>query len=177
MYKKRSIILFIVWLPFFVKAQNKILIDSTKRNELHLNVLTSLSYGFIEISYERILTNNSSVGLSAFVPVIKHDTYAYGFIPYYRFFLGKNVANGLFLEGNLGLLARKDNLKMVYDEYGGYSSLLNTGLNYGYGVALGAKLKSKTSFIVNLYGGVVRLFNANGDNVFPRAGITVGKRF
>ena len=141
MFKKRSIILFMVSLSFFVQAQETILVDSIKRNELHLNLLTSLSYGFVEISYERILTKNSSVGLSAFVPVIKHNTYAYGFIPYYRYFLGKSVANGLFLEGNLGLLARKNN------------------------------------FIVNLYGGVVRLLNTNGDNVFPRAGVTVGKRF
>lgn len=169
--------MFIVFLSFCAKAQDKILVDSTKRNELHLNLLTSLTYGFVEISYERILTNNSSVGLSGFVPVIKHDTYSYGFIPYYRYFLGKSVANGLFLEGNLGLLGRKDNLKIVYDQYGGYSSLHHTGLNYGYGVALGAKLKSKSNVIVNLYGGVVRLFNANGDNVFPRAGVTVGKRF
>jgi len=177
MFKKRSIILFMVSLSFFVQAQETILVDAIKRNELHLNLLTSLSYGFVEISYERILTKNSSVGLSAFVPVIKHKTYAYGFIPYYRYFLGKSVANGLFLEGNLGLLARKDNLIMVYDQYGGYGSLHHTGLNYGYGVALGAKLKSKNNFIVNLYGGVVRLLNTNGDNVFPRAGVTVGKRF
>lgn len=177
MYRKCFIILLFVSFAYSVQAQTKIAADSTQYNEIHLNVLTSLSYGFVEISYERILNPNSSLGLSAFVPVIKHDTYAYGFLPYYRCFLGKKVAHGFFIEGNLGLLGRKDNYELVYDEYGGYSSLTTTGLNYGYGVAIGAKLMSKNNFIVNIYGGVLRLFNSNGDNVFPRAGITVGKRF
>jgi hypothetical protein len=177
MYKKLSIILIFVATSCFVKAQSKKVLDSTKHNEIHLNVLSSLSYGFVEISFERILTESSALGLSAFVPVIKHDTYAYGFIPYYRQYFGKKVANGLFIEGNLGLLARKDNYKLVYDNYGGYSSLTTTAINYGYGVAAGVKIKSTSNFIVTIYGGVVRLFNTNGDNVFPRAGVTMGKRF
>lgn len=177
MYKTITLILLILIFALVGKTQNIKIADTAKRNELHLNLLSSLSYGFVELSYERILTEGSSIGLSGFVPVVKHKTYAYGVIPYYRQFFGNKVARGIFVEANLGMFSRKNNIKLVYDDYGGYSSLLTNGLNFGYGAALGVKLVSKTNFLVNIYGGVNRIINSNSDDVFPRAGITIGKRF
>lgn len=177
MYRTITLILFMLGFTLIGKTQTIKIADTAKQNELHLNLLSSLTYGFLELSYERILNEDSSIGLSGFVPVVKHKTYAYGVIPYYRQFFGNKIASGIFVEGNLGVFSRKDNIKLVYDDYGGYSSLLTNGLNFGYGVAVGAKLVSKRNFLVNIYGGVNRLINTNGDDVFPRAGITIGKRF
>ena len=49
--------------------------------------------------------------------------------------------------------------------------------NFGLGAAAGAKFLTKNGFVGEIYVGAGRLFGSSDIEVYPRAGITIGKRF
>lgn len=145
-------------------------------NEIKLNVLNSI-LGLIEVNYERILSDNMSVGLAAFVNVDKEVyNYNFGFIPNYRIYFGAKKANGFFIEGNAAFISTNRNYYYYYSPANnGYST---NNLNFGLGAAAGAKFLTKTGFVGEVYAGLGRFFGQNrSDEAYPRIGITLGKRF
>lgn len=166
------IVMFITLVPELLFSQDSV---SFKRNEVKLNVGYLLG-GYPEISYERILTHESSVGLSAGVN-IEENVYKISFIPYYRIYFGKKPATGFFMESNLALFSQAGR---EYDNNRAFPIQTYTNfLGFGAGIGLGGKLITKNGFIVELLGGLGRNFvNIDAINyVYPRFGISIGKRF
>jgi len=152
-----------------------------KSNEIKLNTLY-LPGGYPELSYERILGNNSAVGLSAgFLINSAGPNYATDIItfdkaifPYYRYYFGQRRATGFFVEGNTIVYSRESVLQGDKE----------TG--WGLGLAAGIKIFIKDNWNVDLIvGGGVNINKGNSNptgyldfpDLYPRLGLTIGKRF
>lgn len=135
------------------------------RNELKLNLATTVFALYPEFSYERVLDSDISLGASLGV-ALDPDIYflRYSFTPYVRWFFGGSSQNlqkygtGFFIEANAAVIGREDS---------------NSGT--GLGLAVGWKYLTQNNWIGELYFGGGRDF-AN-DGAYPRFGVSVGKRF
>lgn len=151
-----------------------------ENNELKLNVLY-LPGGYSELTYERILGNNSAVGISiGFLIDSASSNYATdiltfdkAILPYYRYYFGQKRAAGFFLEGNSIFYSEKS---MVQHE---------RESGWGLGMAVGIKLIKNDNWHIDVFAGGG--FGVNGRNtgseflnfpdMYPRLGLAIGKRF
>ncbi|TCC91620.1 hypothetical protein EZ428_07600 [Pedobacter frigiditerrae] len=175
---------FLLATSFFAYAQ-KVDTSSNKKsgiggnNELKLNLAYTIG-GFPEINYERILKDDMSVGLAVMFGIEENPEFNFGIIPNFRVYFGGKKANGFFIEGNAAVISsdgygsyyKYDYTTDVYTYYGD-----RTQTNFGLGAAAGAKFLTKNGFVGEIYLGAGRLFGANNADAYPRAGITIGKRF
>jgi hypothetical protein len=154
------------------------------KNELKGNALF-LVLGFPEFTYERIFSNESSVGITTGFAIEEDFDQKFTLSPYYRYFFGKKTASGFFVEG-FGMLN-------VYEEDYYYDFLSSNMGNhnrknitdFALGFGLGAKWVTDKGFLFELNTGIGRnLFNTkdSDNNEFGRTfvgkfGITAGYRF
>ena len=148
-----------------------------KQNEIKLNGLY-LVLGAFEATYERLLNDESAVGVSLFVPFDAdiNDEVNYYISPYYRFYFGNEYAKGFFLEG-FGML---NSTNEYLDYFESENSDKNSVTDFALGIGLGGKWLTKRGLLGEINFGIGRnLFNgSNADNEFiGKLGITVGYRF
>lgn len=185
---KKSIILFLVVLfslSVYPQQPGKVTLEwgskkeQVKLNEVKLNLATTIFGSYPEISYERILDSDISVGASAGVGLGDDYFLNFALIPYFRWFFGgshetlQKYGAGFYLEANGAIFSYEYN---DYDYYGGafYSdTAVETGV--GLGLAIGWKYLTKNNWVGDFYLGAGRDF-AN-DGAYPRFGISIGKRF
>ena len=145
------------------------------RNEIKLNGFYTL-VGIPEFSYERILDEETSVGISAAVSIESDLQWQWGITPYYRWFFSKKAGEGLFIEGHANVFESE------YDDYWGVPSWPYTGpfkeIGAGGGFALGYKMTSSGGWVGELYAGAGRNFLADrAERAYPRLGFIIGRRF
>lgn len=183
-------ILTFVTIAIFAQESTKSTADTAKtvdnvggKNEIRLNLL-NVVLGIPEISYERLFNDNSGAGLSVLVGIDDDMEYKFGVIPYYRMYFGNSPkkATGFFIEANAALMNVADVYSYGYEvsPNGNYISTRyeEKTLSFGMGAAAGGKFISKNGFVGELYFGVGRFFGKKGHvEVYPRMGITIGKRF
>lgn len=150
-------------------------LGQTGDNEIRLNMLTAI-IGYPEINYERFLTDNMGVGMAAAISLeSKEDMSLRWFaMPYYRLYFGDKKASGFFIEGNLAVI---NQTAEDYDYTTGQYLGLKNYTNGGIGAAVGGKFLTRNGFVGEVYGGVGRLFGNSPTDVYPRFGISIGKRF
>lgn len=153
------------------------------KNEIKANIPYALA-GFPEISYERLIDNTASVGISAAYSfqTIEKIPWPWIITPYYRLYFGgdetKPKAASFFVEAN-AIAAKQYVTKDVY----GSMEPKGTGyyINFGCGAAMGIKVLTKQGVFFEFFGGASRVFNVDSSTnmreFFPRAGINCGKRF
>lgn len=145
----------------------------SENNEFKVNILYT-AIGMPELSYERLISDNSSLGASVAFSLDKKEDMdlRLSFTPYYRMFFGQKKAAGFFIEANSIVINYVDT---IY--FDGTSSKYETRTGFGLGAAAGAKFLTKNNLIGEVYGGVGRVFGDNSLGAYPRFGITLGKRF
>ncbi|WP_333694078.1 hypothetical protein [Flavobacterium sp.] len=150
-----------------------------KRNEIKGNALM-LVFGNFEATYERLLNEESGIGISAGISMVNDIEVKFALTPYYRFYFGKKPAAGFFAEG-FGMLNQVDDY--VYDNSGTtYFESRKTITDFAFGIGVGSKWISKRGVIFEINAGIGRnLFSEYNDNrdyeFIGRGGITVGYRF
>ncbi|MFV8351395.1 DUF3575 domain-containing protein [Flavobacterium sp. XS1P32] len=155
-------------------SQEKETIDF-KRNELKGNALFLVA-GVVEITYERLITEDSGVGISFFYGKREGVNSFYYVTPYYRAYFGKKPAAGFFIEG-FGMLNSEVETYSYYDGQN-YKQQDKRLTDFALGFGLGSKWIHKRGFVFEINAGIGRnLFNNNVYDVVPRAGITLGYRF
>lgn len=139
------------------------------QNEVKLNLGTAVFGLYPEITYERILSEDFSLGASAGVSLDKNEyPLTFGFMPYARWFFGGNSKSlqkygaGFFIEANGALFSRDD----VFTD---------SDFGAGLGLAIGWKYLTSNNWVGEIFSGAGRDFV--NDNGYPRVGITIGKRF
>lgn len=153
-----------------------------RKNEIKANLPYFIA-GIPEISYERILDQNSGIGISLAIQI--DETWEVPFIitPYYRMYFGgektKTKATGFFIEAD-AVVAKQ--LISHYDDNYGYTGYESYTTNFGFGAAVGVKFLNKNGYIGEVFGGVSRVFgvdsyNTDATEILPRVGINIGKRF
>lgn len=154
-------------------------------NELKLNLVYTIA-GFPELNYERIIKDDMSVGVAVLVGLEKNSDYSFGIMPNYRVYFGGKKANGFFIEANAAIISNRSDYynfdHLAYTSYpAGYNPYTNPTTkvytNFGLGAAAGGKFLTKNGFVGEVFLGVGRLFDSSYDDAYPRAGITIGKRF
>lgn len=160
-------------------------------NEVKINLPMALA-GNIELSYDRILLEDLSLGVAA--SAAWEDSYPYKFsvMPYARWFFWKHRGQdefpgaGFFIEVNAGFFDCKYT-KTYTNSYGmneggrlKIESEEANGFGAGLGLGIGWKWISKSGFVGEIYTGAGRNFvSATQDGVpaYIRSGISLGYRF
>ena len=158
------------------------------KNELKLNLFSAV-LSTLDISYERLLKDNTSIGLSGSYCFFSEpyegfsSDYLWSFIPYYRLYFSKKPSSGFFIEANaVAAQTREITGLSYYDSANNYieQTTYHDNLGYGIGFSLGAKFLTAKGLIGEAHVGLGRYLNAKGDympKTYPRFGVLIGKRF
>ncbi len=153
-----------------------------KKNEVRINLLGSFT-ALPEIQYERFIEDNFGIGAVVGIALDDYietlEKFSSYYLVYGRLYFGQvKPAYGFYIEGNAGL-----EILSIYDySYGNnnYSNRKLEGFTSGLslGTALGYKFLSRNNWVGEISFGLNRIFlNSEDDNMFPRFGIMIGKRF
>jgi len=149
-----------------------------KRNELKGNALF-LVLGAVELTYERLITDDSGLGVSLFF--ISEDEFesSFSLTPYYRAYFGKKLAAGFFVEGFSMINTGISNISYRSDNNGNLLIIdRDRFTDFALGFGLGSKWVHKRGFTFEINAGIGRnLFSDESPEVVPRGGITLGYRF
>jgi hypothetical protein len=148
------------------------------KNEIKGNALLLVA-GALEVTYERIINEESGVGISLFVPYDNEIDTKFSLTPYYRFYFGKKTAAGFFAEG-FGMIDSYTQEASDGDFFTTYVGPEKNITDFALGFGLGGKWITRKGFVFEINAGIGRnLFNSNGtDHEFVgRGGITLGYRF
>jgi hypothetical protein len=159
---------------------------SFKKNELKINTVMLIA-GAFEVTYERLLDDESGVGMALFVSFDNDIDVNFSATPYYRFYFGKKPAAGFFAEG-FGMLNNYVNQgSSTYDfNTGTYINEVpeKTVTDFALGFGIGGKWVTKKGFVFELNAGVGRnLFNSSNNDdyndyeIVGRGGFSIGYRF
>jgi hypothetical protein len=171
---KKITLLMLLFVVTFSVAQEKKEIypqDVNKKHELKINALTLLLAKWIDVSYERLIDEESSFGTAVTINTDSFETdLNYAITPYYRRYFSGKFARGFFVEGFGMLFSAEDNF--LFDT----NNEDVTGLAIG--ISVGGKFVSYKGFTAELVLGVGRNFLESENNeAVGRFGISVGYRF
>ncbi|PQJ80984.1 DUF3575 domain-containing protein [Polaribacter porphyrae] len=146
--------------------------DVDKKGEVKINALTLLAAKWIDISYERLIDEESSFGIAATLNTDTAETdLNFAITPYYRRYFSGKFARGFFVEGFGALFSARDN-PFIF----GTNEKFETG--FAMGVSVGGKFVSKKGFTTELLLGIGRnLVSSDNNEAYGRIGISVGYRF
>jgi len=179
-------ILFIVSLSLFAQENNYQEILS--KNELKINMSNLIGFKWLELGYERILNEESSIGTSLLFSLDSSseglDEYrTFSITPYYRHFFSNKYAQGFFVEAFTRLHSGKDyTYNYVYEDFPPYSSFENRNetkyTDFAVGISVGVKWITPRGFLAEIYAGIGRDMLGNSDiEVVGRGGVSIGYRF
>lgn len=174
---KKLLVLLCLSVFTFGYSQDENKIDF-KKNEIKGNALF-LVLGAVEVTYERLLNQDSGLGVSLFFVNEEDFDTNFSITPYYRAYFGRKPAAGFFVEGFSMINTGK--------YYGNSDYNPNTG-NYTYedkkftdfalGFGLGSKWIHRKGFVFEINAGIGRnLISDYSPEVVGRGGITLGYRF
>lgn len=150
--------------------------QSIKLNEVKLNLPTTIFALYPEVSYERLLNSDISLGASVGINLADEYMMDFAFTPYFRWFFGGNSKSldkygaGFFIEANGSLFSPVNDTNLVID-----GETIEEDLGAGLGLGLGWKYITKNDWVGEiLFGGGRDFVN---DGAYPRMGISIGKRF
>lgn len=180
---KKFIVLALCSLPLLSFGQNSTPAKSGK-DEFKINALF-LVLGAFDVGYERVLNEESAIGVSLFVPITNDFDQKFMLTPYYRYYFGEDPATGFYLEGFGSLNSVEDS---IYDynsptltNYYSYKDVTVT--DFAFGLGLGGKWISKKGVTLEINAGLGRNLFSNYNNYdrdyefIGRAGVSVGYRF
>lgn len=159
--------------------------DAPRKNELMLDPIVLVAASVINVSYERLLSENSGVGINALAYLGNkddHDAFSQ-FSPYYRMYFGKKYAAGFFVEGFVPVTTTSYNY--YYDYYNGNGYYHppykeeKTATTIGIGVGFGGKWLTRNNILFEVSGGVARRFgdHAHVSELTLKGLLGIGYRF
>ncbi|MBW8361766.1 MAG: DUF3575 domain-containing protein [Kaistella sp.] len=156
----------------------------TRQNDIIFDPITTIA-GMGSLSYERLLNQDSGVGIHGFFYLGNEDDYDnYRFMqisPFYRMYFGKKYASGFFVEGFLPITTIKDSY-YYYEPVNpnNYSETVDRETTVGLGVGAGGKWVTKRNIIFEASAGIARRFAANNDifsSITAKWMLGIGYRF
>ena len=157
--------------------------DTNPRNELKINPVSLIGFEAIDIGYENILNEESSIGIDLYLGLGKEDEFAYyrtfGLTPYYRKYFSRKFARGFFIEGFAMLNTAEDDAEVFFDTNGFPDVTRESSTDFALGISAGAKFVTPRGFMAEIYTGIGRnLFSSeDSPSIIGRGGISLGYRF
>jgi len=188
MKKALTLLLFLITITVFSQEEEN---QFTKHHEVKINAFNVLIFKTIDLSYEYLINEESSVGTSILFNLNDEDTdgpyynETFAFTPFYRRYFTKKYAQGFFMEG-FGMYNKQQSAYYDYEVVGPDGRYItNTSgqdtNNFALGISLGAKFVSKRGFAFEFLAGVGRnIFTSNNDyntEFVPRFATSLGYRF
>ncbi|WP_246067781.1 DUF3575 domain-containing protein [Changchengzhania lutea] len=161
-------------------------IDSIKKNEIKLNMTNLIGFKWFDVGYERILNEESSIGIGTLVSIGSDsddndglDEYrTFSLTPYYRHFFSRKYAQGFFVEGFAMLHSGENDLDYYDSGNGNYTYKGDKYTDLAIGVSAGAKFVTRRGFIAEIYLGIGRdMLDQSDMEVVGRGGFALGFRF
>jgi hypothetical protein len=162
-----------------------------KKNELKLNAFNLIAFAALDISYEKLISANSSYGVAIFYNFSDYENdditfpKKFSITPYYRWFFSEyQYAQGFFIEG-FGMLNTFQDFYNSYDYNNNYSKI-ETQTSFGLGISVGGKFVLKEGFTAEVLAGVGRNlikgesqedYNTFQNEIIGRFGVSLGYRF
>lgn len=156
-------------------------------NELKINMSNLIGFKWLDIGYEHILNEESTIGAGLLFSLDKEsmgleEYRTFSLTPYYRHFFSNKYAQGFFVEVFSMLHSGEEE---VYDSYYDsqsdsyiYNDYENKYTDFAIGISAGAKWISDRGFVAEIYAGIGRdLLNQNDVEVVGRGGVAIGYRF
>ncbi|MDF1516959.1 MAG: DUF3575 domain-containing protein [Lutibacter sp.] len=177
-----SALLFIVGISLFAQE------NETKQNELKINMSNLIGFKWFDVSYERLLNEEASIGVGTLFSLDKEseglDEYrTFSITPYYRQFFSSKYAQGFFVEAFTMLHSAKQyTYNYIYADFPPYESYEYTRedkfTDFAVGISVGGKWVTKRGFVAEVYAGIGRdLLNQSDIEVVGRGGVSIGYRF
>ncbi|MDB9723390.1 DUF3575 domain-containing protein [Polaribacter sp.] len=162
-----------------------------KKNELKLNAFNLIAFAALDISYEKLISANSSYGVAIFYNFSDYENdditfpKKFSITPYYRWFFSEyQYAQGFFIEG-FGMLNTFQDFYDSYDYNNNYSKI-ETQTSFALGISVGGKFVLKEGFTAEVLAGVGRNlikgesqedYNTFQNEIIGRFGVSLGYRF
>lgn len=171
-----------------------------ERNEIRLNMLEMLARTTINVSYERFLSPQTSIGATTMIALNDEYYEHFEFAPSFRLYFSDDILElrkSIFVEVFLAFVAAEDT--HYYDYYCDYpaqaisASTDTQGLSiapcgypnysrepeaeFALGMMLGKKWVNQSNFTFELGVGFGRYLTQNDNEAYPRLNLSVGKRF
>jgi hypothetical protein len=156
------------------------------KNELSIGAFNLVAFGALDIAYERIMTQNSSWAIEAFVLALNNedigDPYEKDFslTGKYKYFFGERTAWGFYVNG-LAMISsgefRTTDETFVNGNYF-YDTEEKKYTDFALGFGLGGKFVSKQGFFLDLSTGIGRnLFSEDSPTIVGQFNVNLGFRF
>ena len=157
--------------------------DTDPRNELKINPVSLIGFEAIDIGYENLLNEESSLGIDLYLGLGEEDEFSYyrtfAVTPYYRKYFSRKFAKGFFIEG-FGMLNTAEDYDEVFFDSNGFTEVTRErSTDFALGVSAGAKFVTPRGFVAEIYLGIGRnLFSSeDSPSIIGRGGISLGYRF
>lgn len=175
---KIKILLLLLLTTYFCSYGQETNSISFKKNEIKGNALF-LVLGAVEVTYERLLNEDSGLGVSLFFINEEDFDVNFSLTPFYRAYFGKKTVAGFFVEGFSMINSGVSSTNYIYDSNGNLTSKINNHyIDCALGFGLGSKWVHKKGFVFEINAGIGRnLFSDDAPEVVGRGGITLGYRF
>jgi hypothetical protein len=155
-----------------------------KQNEVKINMSNLIGFKWLDVGYERILNEESSIGVGVLFSLDPNidgiDEYrTFSISPYYRHFFSNKYARGFFVEAFTMLHSGKEDYD-VYADFPPYQTITfeEKYTDLAVGISVGGKFVSKRGFIAEIYAGIGRDLLGNSDiEIVGRGGVAIGYRF
>lgn len=166
----------------------------TTNHEIHLNILNILVFGALDVAYERVLTDHSSVGVELFTKVFNKNAgedgdlskvYAkdYSITAKFKYFLDdETIARGYYANvfGMFSNGTNETDMDLPDPETGVIRSM-EVDMEYtdlAFGVGVGGKFVAKQGFLIDVSFGIGRnLFDKYSPDIVILPSIYIGYRF
>ncbi|WP_378173612.1 hypothetical protein [Aquimarina sp. SS2-1] len=164
------------------------------KNELSINPFNIIAFGALDLVYERVLNENSSLGFDFFYRLADNDNNdndfdtdevfdkEIAFTTRFKYFFGSRVARGFYVEA-FGMLSsgEHENYVRVFDDQG---VLISAGdveeeyTDFALGFSVGGKFVTRNGFFIDIGFGIGRnLFNNKSPEIIIRPNLYLGYRF
>lgn len=136
---------------------------SERKNDILLDPFLLIAVPMINVSYERLINKDMGIGVNAMITLSDEVDDFKQFSPYFRYYLGKKYASGLFFEGFVPVTIQRDSFyytdydgptNTYYYNYGGEKTVTTVGVGFG----IGGKWVIKNRLVIEASGGIARRF-------------------
>ena len=161
-----------------------VLQDNPDKDELKINVFNLLAFEFVDVSYERLLDEESSFGVGFLVNIGNDegifDYYRkFSITPFYRRYFSQTYAGGFFIEGFGMLNTGEEDIFNFNDITLATERIGENYTDFAIGISIGGKFVSRKGFVAEIYSGIGRNFFSSefSPEVVGRGGVSLGFRF
>ncbi|SEK54189.1 hypothetical protein SAMN04487910_0772 [Aquimarina amphilecti] len=190
-----TIVALIFTLQMTAQDQSDLPARDINKNEISLSPVNIIAFGALDIGYERVLNNNTTLGLDFFYrfsdgidnddDIIDRDGIfdkEIALTVRYKYFFGNRIARGFYIEG-FGMLSDGEHeefveLTNVAGDFIGGTNVDMEYTDFALGFGVGGKFVTKKGFFLDIGFGIGRnLFHKNSPDIIVRPNLYVGYRF